>query len=221
MTPIIIFIEGNIGSGKTTFLKNLDVNSINSQKIFEPVDQWIESGMLKKFYKDPKKYAYEFQLYCLKTRFELFSKIDNTKDIIFIERSPMCDRYVFAEICLKDQIDKLSRYQEIWDQYMNQIYTSTFNYPYHFIYIDETYQNCYQHIKSRGRNAENNISLEYLSQLQNKHQQWFDHHEQIHISNFTYHKKDKSCYIQAKNVDVRKQNQVHNIVQNTLHYIRK
>ena len=138
MKPIIIFIEGNIGSGKTTFLKNLDVNSINSQKIFEPVDQWIESGMLKKFYKDPKKHAYEFQLYCLKTRFELFSKIDNTKDIVFIERSPMCDRYVFAEICLKDQCDKLSRYQDIWNQYMNQIYTSKFNYPYHFIYIDET-----------------------------------------------------------------------------------
>ena len=55
MKPIIIFIEGNIGAGKTTFLKNIDTKKYKIQKLFEPVDEWIQSGMLHKFYKDPKK----------------------------------------------------------------------------------------------------------------------------------------------------------------------
>ena len=75
MKPKIIFVEGNIGAGKTTFLKNINIPQLNIQKIFEPVSEWIQSGMLDKFYKNPDKYAYEFQLYCLKTRFELFKKI--------------------------------------------------------------------------------------------------------------------------------------------------
>ena len=43
MNPIIYTVEGNIGSGKSTFLKNLKC----SDKIHilqEPVDEWFKMG---------------------------------------------------------------------------------------------------------------------------------------------------------------------------------
>ena len=103
MSPKIIFIEGNIGAGKTTFLKNIEENNKNIQVIYEPVNEWRESGMLKKFYQDPKHFGKIFQFYCLYTRFKLFDEIDTTVDYVFIERSMMCDNFVFARNCLSEE----------------------------------------------------------------------------------------------------------------------
>ena len=36
----IIFIEGNIGAGKSTFTKNVNKFLKNSQSILEPLDVW-------------------------------------------------------------------------------------------------------------------------------------------------------------------------------------
>ena len=219
MKPMIIFIEGNIGAGKTTFLKNINIHKYKIQKLFEPVDQWIKSGMLDKFYKNPDKYAYDFQIYCLETRFNLFNKIDKTKDFIFIERSPMCDKHVFANVCLKNKPELLQKYNDIWDYHMNEIYKKKYNYPYHFLYINETFENCYNHIYSRGRSEEINIKLEYLKELENKHNYWFNNFSQIFCKNFTYHTKDKSCYINTQNLDIRKEDDVRQIVNNTINFI--
>ena len=221
MSPIIIFIEGNIGSGKTTFLQNLTTTNYNYQILYEPVDKWIKEGMLDRFYSDPYLYSYDFQLYCLKTRYELFSQIDITKDYIFIERSPFCDENVFAENCLRQQTNKLNQYKDVWNNYMEEKYISDYNYPYHFLYIDENYENCYEHIKQRGRNQENKISLEYLETLQHLHTNWFNNYNEILFDNFTFHKKNNTSYIKVKNYDIRKKDNVNLIIDKVIQYINK
>ena len=65
---MIIYVEGNIGSGKTTFINNLDrfleqFNSLNKDAriVLEPVDDWIKTldsdgqNILEKFYGDQYK----------------------------------------------------------------------------------------------------------------------------------------------------------------------
>ena len=62
MSPKIFFIEGNIGSGKSTFLKNLEKYNLltNVQFIQEPVNEWKETkdkdgiNILEHFYSDMK-----------------------------------------------------------------------------------------------------------------------------------------------------------------------
>ena len=137
MKPKIIFVEGNIGAGKTTFLKKIEDLKINNfQIIYEPVDEWIKSGMLGKFYSDPDKYAFEFQEYCLKTRYSLFNKINKSSEYVFIERSPFCDRFVFAEVCLFNKNNLLEKYDKIYKQYMYIDYIQNYNYQYNlYIYI--------------------------------------------------------------------------------------
>ena len=80
--PYIISIEGNIGSGKSTFLTYLKkyINGVNMngnsniQFIQEPVDEWNEikdsngESILEKFYNNQKEYAFSFQIMAYITR---------------------------------------------------------------------------------------------------------------------------------------------------------
>ena len=68
----IISIEGNIGSGKSTFLKYLKEH-LASDKIWfldEPVDDWFsivdtnDKHIIERYYDDQKKYAFRFK--CLR-----------------------------------------------------------------------------------------------------------------------------------------------------------
>ncbi len=221
MIPKIIFVEGNIGAGKTTFLKNIKNFKKKYQIIYEPVDEWISSGMLDKFYKDPEKYAYEFQLYCLETRFKLFEKIDKNVEYVFIERSPMCDRFVFAEVCLKKQTELLSQYIKIYNQRMYIDYIQKYNYPYHYIYIKTPYEQCYKNISKRSRSQEINISKEYLSELENRHDNWLEYHTQIIINNFRYHENGKNKYIQINDLDVTNDAHIELILNKSINYIEQ
>lgn len=83
--PFIIAIEGNIGAGKTTlfnYLKNYVETHLpvvtRSRFVFmrEPVDVWqsicdsLGESILSKFYKNPEKYAFPFQIMAYTTRFQ-------------------------------------------------------------------------------------------------------------------------------------------------------
>ena len=76
MNKIIISIEGNIGAGKSTFLKILKLNLEKIKIIEEPLIKWqnieqdgINYNILDMYYKDPKRWAYTFQTYAFYSRF--------------------------------------------------------------------------------------------------------------------------------------------------------
>ena len=169
MSPIIIFVEGNIGTGKTTFLNNI-ICTDNIQILYEPVDEWKHIGILEKFYEDPIKYCYLFQSYCLHTRFKLFDQIDPSKEVVFIERSIMCDKNVFATTCLEQGFltkIEMDIYIRWYYYYINQI-----PYKYTFLYLKCEPQTSYKRMKERHRDEENNISIDYLSKLNDAHNKW-------------------------------------------------
>ena len=82
-SPIIIFIEGNIAVGKSTFLRNISKvttihkKAVTVQCIFEPLDMWkklVDSegkNILERFYENMKENAYAFQSYAFLTRVKM------------------------------------------------------------------------------------------------------------------------------------------------------
>ena len=104
----IISIEGNIGSGKSTFLSYLR-NNCSSNIIFvkEPIDYWEQikdretnETMLQKFYKDQKLYSFSFQMMAFISRFSILRETikQNPSAIIITERCLYTDKYVFAKM---------------------------------------------------------------------------------------------------------------------------
>ena len=108
MPPKIIFVEGNIWTGKTTFLNLVQEHVDNVQCILEPVDKWTglsdSSGknILHYFYENMEKYTYSFQSYAFLSRVMLLDLIDYSKEYVFIERSVYSDKNIFAQNCVQN-----------------------------------------------------------------------------------------------------------------------
>lgn len=103
--PRVIVVEGEIGAGKTTILSALAdafrAKGLTVAVAPEPVDEWLKVGILKRFYQDPTRYAYEFQTYTFVTR--IIATLECVKknpsaDIYLLERSVLTDRHVFMEL---------------------------------------------------------------------------------------------------------------------------
>ena len=168
-------IEGNIGCGKTTLIRQLKANP-NLEVIEEPVEIWKnikdENGenILGLFYKESKRYAYIFQTIVFKTRMMTLEK-PQEKYVRFSERSIWTDKNIFSKSCYEigymNNIEK-STY-DIWFKWLEDKITRK---PDGIIYLRASPQLCFSRMHKRDRVEESTVSLEYLTNIHNKHDQW-------------------------------------------------
>jgi deoxyadenosine/deoxycytidine kinase len=177
---MIISIEGNIGSGKTTLVNLLKESLINNDKfifISEPIDIWIKNkdkngeNILTKFYTNQEKYAFPFQIMAYFSRLHLIKNaIKNNPDkIIITERCVNTDRNVFAKMLYEDnKIEDVcyNIYLEWFDEFMDGMNIDK------YIYVDSEYSLCHKRINKRNRQGEENIPIEYLKRCELYHKQW-------------------------------------------------
>jgi len=184
--PFIYSIEGNIGSGKTTFIENLQkVFSSNPSIIFirEPVEIWQTikdtqgETILSKFYKDPAKYAFTFQVMAYSTRLSMLRKIirENPEcKIIICERSLDADKHIFAKMLFDDGlIDDVSYqiYQRFYGEFQDEFRLDG------IIYIDADADVCKSRIEKRARDGEETVSIDYLEKCQHYHELWLNNNQ--------------------------------------------
>jgi deoxyadenosine/deoxycytidine kinase len=185
---IVLSIEGNIGGGKSTLLQELRKKYTNYEKdhvfvyfLKEPVDEWEkikdEAGvtMLENFYKDPKKYAFPFQMMAYVSRLKVFRdmlkhvkklNILNKKIVFVTERTLYTDKMVFAEMLYDSGNIEYINYQV----YLQLFDTSSEEVPLNkVVYIKTRPETCYSRILKRSREGESNISLEYLTNSSKYH----------------------------------------------------
>ena len=188
----VVSIEGNIGSGKSTFLKQLEAHFLNkghSHVVFvdEPVDEWNDirdkkgETILEKFYKDSEKYSFSFQMMAFITRYtkiknaiikalsvveESANPFEQFNPIVVTERCLYTDKYVFAQMLYDDKkIEEINYliYNKWFDEFAREL-------PIHkIIYIDTKANMCHARIAKRSRTGESNIPLGYLENCEKYH----------------------------------------------------
>ena len=94
MSVKIIVIQGNIGSGKSTFVENLKQKYGNNPEMCflqEPVNEWLtikdEKGVniLEKYYADQHKYSFMFQMMAYISRLSILKRaIESGRKIIVL-----------------------------------------------------------------------------------------------------------------------------------------
>ncbi len=87
--PYTIVVEGNIGSGKTTFLDKFHDRTGQVEVLSEPVDRWRDASghnLLDLMYSDPARWSLLFQTYVQLTMVQQHSK-RTEKPIRIMERS--------------------------------------------------------------------------------------------------------------------------------------
>jgi deoxyadenosine/deoxycytidine kinase len=176
-TVKIISIDGNIGSGKSTLMGELKTYfSDNKDVVFlkEPVDEWEtitdENGItiLEKFYENPSKYGFSFQIMAYISRLNIMKQeFKKNPNAIFIsERSLFTDKLVFAKMLFDSGNIELVNYKI----YLSWFDTFAEEFPVSkVIYVNTEPEICHQRIEKRSRTGETNIPLEYLQNCHKYH----------------------------------------------------
>lgn len=173
---LVFSVEGSIGAGKTTFLRELE--SKGYYVFTEPVDEWTSTmvdgvSMLETFYNDKKKYGFSFQMYVLQSRVKhLMNALSTVPDdaVVIIERCPMTDKNIFAEMMYQSGI---------FSDYEYYVYNTWYSFlidmvpPLNgLIYLQVEPGICVDRIMKRNRDGEELIDLHYIQTLNDKHNKW-------------------------------------------------
>ena len=177
---VIVSVDGNIGSGKSRFIKFLENKLVNEtrKKVYilqEPVSIWESiknsdgENMVECFYANQEKYAFSFQMMAYISRLSLLKKaINNGYEIIISERSVYTDKNVFAKMLFDSKkIDELDYkvYQMWFDEFLSDLPT------FHYFYIKTKPEVAYDRVNKRSRKGEN-IPIEYLQSCSEYHDNW-------------------------------------------------
>ena len=171
------FIEGNIGTGKSTFINELKKVGVNI--VQEPVDEWVKmknhgttgKNLLEEFYGDQTRYAYTFQSVAFRTRVKNLVSWCSPGDVTLIERSVFTDKNVFAKTCYENGKMNDIEWEDYckWFDWLTDVFEVR---PQGYIYLRCSPEISHDRIKKRNRSGEADIPLEYLQTLHDKHDVW-------------------------------------------------
>lgn len=162
----IVCIDGNIASGKTTVLQEIEKRG--RKVYYEPFEG---NPWLPLYYEDPKKYALNVQLWFLSERFRQYKNADFSSDgVVFVERSMYTDRFIFVEM-IRRQGNMTDLEYETYRHHFN-IYKNPL--PDLSIVLDVRPEVCKARMDDRGRGMESSVPLDYLQQLGEVYVQNYD-----------------------------------------------
>lgn len=166
--PHIVYVEGNIGAGKTELLGELEKHGYTVVR--EAIDEdWT---LFERYKKDPKRWCTVFQLQVslsITKRIEDAVKGHRGPWPIFVERS-ILSAYLFAKVA--KEVDFLSATElEIVREFSRMLNQRFDGYIQHTLFLECPVDTCLERIKKRGRKGEEKIDKDYLNQIQAAYQE--------------------------------------------------
>lgn len=159
-----IAIEGVIGAGKTTLARMIS-DRVNARLVLE---QFEENPFLERFYEDPDHYAFQTQIFFLLSRYrqqqDLF-QVDLFHNALVTDYIFEKDK-IFAYLNLQD--DELRLYETLVSSIEKNIPT-----PDLVVYLQSNVERLLSNIKIRGRKYEENMSEEYIKDLNEAYNYFF------------------------------------------------
>ena len=178
----IVCIEGNIGSGKSTLLTGLQIHGF--KVLLEPIDEWDtyrnnDGSLLELLYKDPRRYAFTFQMMCLWTRAKALKEaidecIRTGTRVLIVERSLLTSSKVFVRVMVSNGVISPLEFR-LYHELHESLQHGLENLRYNTIYINADPSVCLNRISSRSRNGERGITYEYIHQLHRRHEEWLNY----------------------------------------------
>jgi deoxyadenosine/deoxycytidine kinase len=176
----IIVVQGNIGSGKSTFVEKLKTRYGGRKDICflqEPVNEWLTIkdkqgvNILENYYKDQPKYAFMFQMMAYISRLAMLKRAieSNLYEFIITERCLNTDRNVFCKMLYDDGLIEDIGYQ-IYNKWFDEFNNfNTVDYIHVYLKTDPIVSK--KRVDKRAR-SEESIPIEYLAKCHEYHDKW-------------------------------------------------
>ena len=161
-----IVIEGPLGVGKTSLALKL-AERLNAQTLIEDVE---ENPFLGDFYQDPKKYAFQTQVFFLLRRYKQATEMSQ---IGLFNRTTISDYLfdkdrIFARANLND--NEFWLYEQIYQILKKRITT-----PDLVIFLQAKTEVLRERIRKRDRRYERSIGFKYLDSINQAFNDFFFH----------------------------------------------
>uniref|UniRef100_A0A0X3NT59 Deoxynucleoside kinase n=2 Tax=Schistocephalus solidus TaxID=70667 RepID=A0A0X3NT59_SCHSO len=168
-----VAVEGNIGCGKSTFLKYFESLSPNIEVSLEPIERWNNvkgHKLFEMFYADPSTWSSPLQSQVVVT-FLHQQATPQLAPVRLIERSLHSGRHCFIEaIRQNNQIS----HSDV--EVLHEFYKFGRDLPFCkldlIVYLRSSPEVCAERIRRRHRRGEEGISMDYLQQLHDLHDKW-------------------------------------------------
>ena len=160
-----IVVEGNIGTGKTSLAGRLSAD-FNTRLILE---RFADNPFLPLFYEQPQRYAFPLELSFLADRYQQLN--DELASPELFRQQTISDyllskSLIFANRTLKNDENQL--YQRLF-----HIINPHLPKPDLLVYLHKDIEKLRSNIKNRGRDYEQNISNDYLENLEKGYWEFF------------------------------------------------
>lgn len=182
--PRLVSIEGNIGAGKSTLIEKLKEKYMDDERflfIEEPVQMWEQicdkggNNMIQKYYANPTRYAFTFQIMAFQTRLQLLKEAiayaaeNQQVTTIIMERSLDADYHIFAKMLAEEGVMEDVEYEI----YLQMSTEALKEYGVDgIIWLDTDYEECFRRIEKRGREGEGELKKDYLRKCEEYHVEW-------------------------------------------------
>lgn len=167
-TKPLIWVEGLIGSGKSTLSETMG-QKFNLRVMREPVDT---NPYLDDFYKDPAKHAFAMQIHLLGVREGMQSLASH--EVLFGDKyqGVVLDRALPGDFCfcrLQTKYGNISHLNYQTYQMLYRRHTNGLKPPTVMIFLDVEPEVALRRVRERARGAEVNLTLQYLQDLRDQY----------------------------------------------------
>ncbi len=166
-----IAIAGNIGAGKTTLATQLSKH-LSWEVQYEEVN---DNPYLADFYHEMQRWSFNLQVFFLNSRYRQLLKIKNGDKTVVQDRSIYEDAHIFAPNLHEMGLMSKRDYENYFSLF--QLMVDHVTPPDLMIYLKASVPTLVNHIQTRGRHYEGNISIDYLHRLNERYDNWINNYK--------------------------------------------
>lgn len=161
-----IAISGNIGAGKTELTKLLS-RHYGYKAVYGPSE---ENPYLNSFYEDMRRWSFNMMVHSLYANVKQLAELSESGESFVRDRSLYDDACIFAPN-LQSMGLMTSRDLDTYTKLFEMTY-SLLPKPDLLIYVRGEVPTLIRHIQKRGREYERSIRLDYLTNLNDRYENW-------------------------------------------------
>lgn len=189
---VLIGVSGIIGVGKSTLTENLG-KAMGYKVLKEPVET---NEYLDKFYKDMAKYSFPMQIYLLNHRFK------QHQQMVWSSENTIQDRTIYEDVIFAKMLKEDGLMEDLDFKTYCQLFNNMTNFlhrPDVIIYLDVEPEEALMRVKTRSRDCETDLPIEYLRKLKKGYEEWLsDLRGRIPIIHLNWNTFQDTDYIVSK-----------------------